>query len=42
MEIYVDNIKLEEAAGEKLLEVVIDSNISWNLHIDYLIKKLNS
>ena len=42
MEIYIDNIKLEEAAGEKLLEVVIDSNLSWNLHIDYLIKKTNS
>ena len=42
MEIYIDNIKLEEAAGEKLLGVVIDSNLSWNLHIDYLIKKLNS
>ena len=24
MEIYIDNIKLEEAAGEKLLGVVID------------------
>ena len=42
MEIYIDNIKLEEAAGEKLLGVVIDSNLSWNLHIDCLIKKLNS
>ena len=41
MEIYIDNIKLEEAAGEKLLGVVIDSNLSWNLRIDYLIKKLN-
>ena len=26
MEIYIDNIKLEAAAGEKLLGVVIDSN----------------
>ena len=42
MEIYIDNIKLKEAAGEKLLGVVIDSNLSWNLHIDYLSKKLNS
>jgi len=32
MEVYIDNIKLEEAAGEKLLGVVIDSNLSWNLH----------
>ena len=38
MEIYIDNIKLEEVAGEKLLGVVTDSNLSWNLHIDYLIK----
>ena len=42
MEIYIDNIKLEEAAGEKLLGVVIDLNLSWSLHIDYLMKKLNS
>ena len=42
MEIYIDNIKLEEAAGKKLLGVVIHLNLSWNLHIDYLIKKLNS
>ena len=42
MEIYMDNIKLEEAAGEKLLGVVIDSNFSWKLRIDYLIKKSNS
>ena len=42
-EICIDNVKLEEAAGEKLLGVIIDSNLSWNLHIDYLIKKkLNS
>ena len=42
MEIYIDDIKLKEVAGEKLLGVVIDSNLSWNLHIDYLIKKLNT
>ena len=42
MEIYIDDIKLKEVAGEKLLGVVIDPNLSWNLHIDYLIKKLNS
>ena len=43
MEICFDNIKLEEAEGEKLLGVIIDSNLSWNLQIDYLMKKnLNS
>ena len=39
MEICIDNIKLEEAEGEKLLGVIIDSNVSRNLHIDYFIKK---
>ena len=42
MEIYIDDIKLEELPGEKLLGVVIDSNLTWNLHIDYVIKKMNS
>ena len=42
MEIHIDGIRLGEAAGERLLGVVIDQNLSWNLHLDYLIKKLNS
>ena len=28
--------------GEKLLGVIIDLHLSCNLHIDYLIKRLNS
>ena len=40
MEIYIDDIKLEVVAGEKLLGVVIDSNLTWNLHIDYLNSRL--
>ena len=28
--------------GEKLLAVIIDLHLSCNLHIDYLIKRLNS
>lgn len=38
----MDNVRLEESAGEKLLGVVINPYLSWDLHIDYLIKKLNS
>ena len=42
LELSIDNTILEESVGEKLLGVVIDPNLSWDLHIDYLIKKLNS
>ena len=42
MELSIDDAKLEESVGEKLLGVVIDSHLSWNLHIDYLIRKVNS
>lgn len=42
MEIHIDGIRLGEAAGERLLGVLIDQNLSWNLHLDHLIKKLNS
>ena len=39
----IDNLSLEESVGEKRLAVIIiDSYLSWDLHIDYLIKKLNS
>ena len=42
LELSIDNARLEESVGEKLLGVVIDANPSWDLQIDYLIKKLNS
>ena len=42
LELSIDNGRLEESVGEKLLGVVIDANPSWDLQIDYLIKKLNS
>ena len=42
LELSLDNVRLEESVGEKLLGVVIDPYLSWDLHIDYLIKKLNS
>lgn len=29
---------MEQSVGEKLLGVVTDLNLSWDLHIDYLIK----
>ena len=39
----IDNaLRLEESVGGKLLGVVIDPYLSWDLHTDYLIKKLNS
>ena len=31
-----------EAVNEKLLGVKLDRNLSWNDHVDYLMKKLNS
>ncbi|PFX17537.1 hypothetical protein AWC38_SpisGene18135 [Stylophora pistillata] len=42
MKIHIDGIRLGEAAGERLLGLVIDQNLSWNLQLDYLIKKSNS
>ena len=42
LELSVDNVSLEESVGEKLLGVIIEPYLSWDLHIDYLIKKLNS
>ena len=35
MELSIDNTNLKEAVGEKLLGVIVDPNLSWNLHIDY-------
>ena len=42
LELSIDNTILEESVGEKLLGIVIDPNLSWDRHINYLIKKLNS
>ena len=42
LELSIDNVSLEESVGEKLLGVIIDPYLSWDLHIDYLIKKFNS
>lgn len=42
LELSIDNKRLEESVGEKLLGVIIDLHLSCNLHIDYLIKRLNS
>ena len=42
MELSIDNIRLEESVGEKPHGVVIDPYLSWDLHIDYLIKQLNA
>ena len=43
LELSIDNnVRLEQLVGEKLLGVVIDPKLSWDLHIDFLIKKLTS
>ena len=43
LELSIDNTILEESVGEKLLGIVIDPNLFWDLHINYLItEKLNS
>ena len=42
LELSIDNTRLKESVGEKLLGVIIDPHLSWDLHIDYLIKRLNS
>lgn len=42
LDVSLDSVRLEESVGEKLLGVVIDPYLSWDLHIDYLIKKLKA
>ncbi len=42
MDLYLNGTKLNKTDEEKLLGVMIDSNLSWNQHIDHLINKLNS
>ena len=39
---FLNDAKLEEAIGEKLLGIRIIKLLNWNLHIDYVISKLNS
>ena len=39
LELSIDNVSLEESVGGKLLGIIIDPYVSWDLHIDYLIKK---
>ena len=41
MSLFLNDVKLEEATGEKLLGIRIDKYVTWNLHIDYIIRKLN-
>ena len=41
MSLFLNDVKLEEAIAEKLLGIWIDKYLTWNLHIDYLISKLN-
>ena len=41
MSLFFNDVKLEEAVGEKLLGIRIDKYLTWNLHIDYVISKLN-
>ena len=42
MDLYLNGTKLNQTDKEKLLGVMIDSNLSWNQQIDHLFKKLNS
>ena len=41
MSLILNDVKLEEAIGEKLLGIRINKYLIWNLHIDYVIIKLN-
>lgn len=39
--LFLNDAKQEEVMGEKPLGIGIDKNLTWNLHIDYVISKLN-
>ena len=43
MSLFLNDVKLEEAIGEKLPGIRINKYLTWNLHIDYhyVTSKLN-
>ena len=42
MDLFLNGTKLDTVNGEKTLGVILDKHLSWDLQVDYLIKKLNS
>lgn len=42
MDLYLGAKRVDEAHEENLLGIKIDKQTTWNAHIDYVIRKLNS
>ena len=40
--IYVSGLPVERVTSFKLLGLMISDDLSWNCHVDYVIKKANS
>ena len=39
--IFIDNVPIEEVNNHRVLGIIIDNNLSWSNHIDYLYKTLS-
>ena len=42
LKLNLNGTSIERVENEKLLGIKLDRNLSWNDHVDYLMKKLNS
>ena len=40
--VYVNNVMISKVSSTKFLGIVIDDKLSWEAHLDYLVKKLCS
>ena len=39
LNIYVDNILIQNVTSHKLLGIIVDSSLSWNLQVESVCKK---
>ena len=42
LNLYVDEVQIDNVTSKKLLGIVIDSSLSWNLQVDFVCKKINA
>uniref|UniRef100_A0A1B6LTV8 Reverse transcriptase domain-containing protein n=1 Tax=Graphocephala atropunctata TaxID=36148 RepID=A0A1B6LTV8_9HEMI len=42
LHIHLDGTKIEEVSETKFLGLVVDNNLSWDQHVDYVAKKVSS
>ena len=42
MNMYVNNVRIQNVNSHKLLGVILDESLTWNLQVDAVVKKVNS